>query len=433
MTAAGAPGWCRRLLTLLSRPQSARPDLRQRAVGPKRIALLGAFGVGNLGNDGSLEAMVLHLRRAVPDAELTCICQGYDMVPIALGLQVMSWGRAPLGNGLLRAVNRLMRGLPQKALGPVRALWIMRRFHRAIVPGTGALDDFGERPRGVPYIILQWSLAARLTGCRLAMVSIGAGPIRNRLSRMMLLLAARCASYLSFRDTTSRDFVANHGFALPKDIVFPDLAFGLPMQACPPRPRGEGPPAVGLGVMYYKGWTNADPAIYTAYVGKLAHFTVWLLRGGHAVRLMIGEDSDERAVRDVTAAVTGMAGAAMAAQIRYDAAHSLHDVTAQMASVDVAVATRFHNVACGLMAGTPIISLSYGEKNNALLRDCGLEGFYAHVEHFTTGWLEDRFDRMTERRDEFAGMIVAQVARYRAELARQEERLLGEFLKADAW
>ncbi|WP_457153835.1 hypothetical protein, partial [Mesorhizobium sp. P5_C1] len=34
-----------------------------------RIGLLGQFGVGNFGNDGSLEAMIDTLRRICPEAE----------------------------------------------------------------------------------------------------------------------------------------------------------------------------------------------------------------------------------------------------------------------------------------------------------------------------------------------------------------------------
>ena len=46
----------------------------RRRVPPKRIGLIGLFGSGNAGNDGSLEAMLILLRRVRPDAELTCFC-----------------------------------------------------------------------------------------------------------------------------------------------------------------------------------------------------------------------------------------------------------------------------------------------------------------------------------------------------------------------
>ena len=42
----------------------------------KRIGLFGLFGSGNIGNDGSLEAMLAFLRSALPDAKLVCVCSG---------------------------------------------------------------------------------------------------------------------------------------------------------------------------------------------------------------------------------------------------------------------------------------------------------------------------------------------------------------------
>src|ERR1700756_3469895 len=40
----------------------------------RKIGIFGNFGGGNLGNEGTLEAMLAFLRRVAPDAELICIC-----------------------------------------------------------------------------------------------------------------------------------------------------------------------------------------------------------------------------------------------------------------------------------------------------------------------------------------------------------------------
>ena len=52
-----------------------------------------------------------------------------------------------------------------------------RRFDMIVVPGTGMLDDFGERWRDMPYHLFRWGLACRLARTPFAFVSIGAGPI----------------------------------------------------------------------------------------------------------------------------------------------------------------------------------------------------------------------------------------------------------------
>ena len=38
-----------------------------------QLALFGVFGVGNLGNDSTLEAMLHHIRKYQPAAAITCV------------------------------------------------------------------------------------------------------------------------------------------------------------------------------------------------------------------------------------------------------------------------------------------------------------------------------------------------------------------------
>jgi polysaccharide pyruvyl transferase WcaK-like protein len=386
------------------------------------IALFGQFGIGNLGNDGSLEAMVLAIRRHYPDAKIVALCSAPDALDPGLNVSAVRWSRGELRNPLLRWLNGMAFRMPYKLLGPIRAFRILRRFDALIIPGTGILDDFGERPRGVPFVIFKWAVAARLARCRLAMVSIGAGPIHRRLSRFFMLTAARCAHFLTVRDEPSREFIQRHHLSVAADAVLPDLAFGLPLPEGASRQR-ENAPVLGLGVMRYRGWTNDDGGIYQAYVGKLARFAIAMLQQGYRIRLVIGEDADEDAVEAVRSAITEQGGAGLLASVEYAPARSLGDVMDQMATVDVAVATRFHNVVCALMAGTPVISLSYGSKNDVLLQDMGLGAFTSHAERFDLGWLEDRVKTLLAEREEHALRIAERVAAYRDRLAMQENRL----------
>ena len=79
----------------------------------------------------------------------------------------------------LRARQRAL-GRARKVVEKLTDLYLtmkhIRRFDVVIVPGTGILDDFGERPYGMPWDILRWCIGARLLGAKIAFVSIGAGP-----------------------------------------------------------------------------------------------------------------------------------------------------------------------------------------------------------------------------------------------------------------
>ena len=72
-----------------------------------------------------------------------------------------------------------------------------------VVPGTGMLDDFGERWRDMPYHLFRWGLACRMARTPFAFVSIGAGPIHHPLSRWLMRSAAAMARYRSYRDMNS--------------------------------------------------------------------------------------------------------------------------------------------------------------------------------------------------------------------------------------
>lgn len=406
------------------RPGKALSDHGKR---PPRIALLGQFGVGNFGNDGSLEAMIRTLARICPEAELTVICTEPEVVAETFGVKTIKLTRPDIALPWLERANRLLGRLPYKLYGPVRAFRKLAGFDIVVLPGTGAFDDFGDTPFGMPYVFFKWMAMARLRGCAVAFVSIGAGPAYHRLSRSFFSGASRCATYRSFRDGISRDFVSSLGVDTGCDQVFPDLAFGLPV--APPLKRdATAPLTVGLGVMNYRGRTGEGTQIYDGYIAKLARFAEYALGRGFAVRLMLGQDNDHVAVVDLTARLRLSLSEAQLARVLYEPSSSLHDVMAQMQATDVIVATRFHNVVCALRVGMPLISLGYLEKHDVLAADVGLADYCTDVEQFEVEWLISRLERLLEEREARAAQVRATVERYLDELSAQETMLVERVL-----
>lgn len=387
-----------------------------------RIALFGHFGVGNLGNEGSLDAMVRLVRQRFPHAEITVVCSNPAAVSARTGLAALAWTRPEIRNGALRTLNRLLLKLPYKAIGPIRVARILREFDLVVVPGTGLLDDFAERPQGVPYVVLKWALIARLVGCRFAMACIGAGPIRHPLSRLFMMTAARAATYLSFRDEASRDFVARHVGRARSARVFPDIAFALPVPRLPDPPPG-GPRVIAVGVMHYRGWGNGDGAIYARYIARLARVVETLVGRGFRIRLVIGEAGDARAIADLRATLAERLGSTALAMIDEAPARDLDDVMRQMAGADAAVVTRFHNVVCALLVGTPVVTLSYGAKNDLLLNEMGLGHCASHVERFEPDWVIERLDEVLADRCAIVTRMAARVGAYRALLQMQAREI----------
>jgi polysaccharide pyruvyl transferase WcaK-like protein len=366
--------------------------------------------------------MIAALRRICPDAEIVVICTQPESVSRTFGVQTIKLTRPPIASRWIDRANRMLGRAPYKMFGPVRAFLKLRGFYAVVLPGTGAFDDFGDTPFGMPYVFLKWLLMARLRGCVVAFASIGAGPAYHPLSRIFFAWAARCGSYRSFRDGISREFVGSLGVSSADDPIFPDLAFGLPMP--PAATRGvPNSTVVGLGVMNYFGSTGENRQIYETYVSKLTEFVARTVRRGFGVRLILGQDNDELAVADMIGRLRGKLSAPELAQVIYERSASLHDVMAQMQATDLVVATRFHNVVCAMRVGLPVISLGYLEKHNALAADAGLSDFCTSVETFSLEWLESRLETLLAERELREQQMRETVSRYRHQLLRQEALL----------
>ena len=167
------------------------------------------------------------------------------------------------------------------------------------------------------------------------------------------------------------------GFDARDDQVYPDLAFKLPSPPMPRRQRPDGRLVVGVGVMTYLGWRNdatRGAAIYRGYLDKLTTFVLWLLDHGYAVRLLMGDAADQRAVNDLLANLSAARAALPKDRLVFETMSSLHDLMRQIAATDVVVATRYHNVVCALKLGKPTVSVGYAEKNDVLMAEMGLGG-----------------------------------------------------------
>ncbi|MEF2553701.1 polysaccharide pyruvyl transferase family protein [Aurantimonas sp. A2-1-M11] len=395
---------------------------------PARIALFGLFGCGNLGNDGSLEAMLGFLREARPDADLVCICANPDLVAYRFQIATLpiSWSRHLQGRA--RRFDRAFLKIPGKLIDLAQTFWFLHDVELVIVPGTGILDDFGERPYGMPFDILRWCLFARLFGARIAFVSIGAGPIRNRASRWLMTSAARLAHYRSYRDELSKIFMERAGFDTSRDLIYPDLAFNLP--APPTREREanrSGRLTIGVGAMSYYGWYGFDrggEAIYACYIAKLTQFVTYLLDQDHDVRLLIGEMTDQTAIDDIIREASNARPALAGARIVAEPSHSLRELMSQIDQTDAVVATRFHNIVCALKLGKPTLSLGYSRKNDVLMADMGLGAYCQHVERFEVGRLIDQFQDLMAHRNNCERKISKRTNLYLDELNRQDHHLL---------
>ncbi|NUK71980.1 polysaccharide pyruvyl transferase family protein [Streptomyces lunaelactis] len=339
---------------------------------PVRVGVFGLLGSGNLGNDGSLEAVLGYLRAEHPEAVVDALCGGPEVVATRYRIPAtrLHWYR-----GEYRTASRA-GAVAAKGLGKLvdafrTAAWV-RRHDVVIVPGMGVLEaTLPLRPWGFPYSLFLLCATGRLFGTRVALVSVGAAEIGNRPTRALVRWSARLATYRSYRDSQSRDAMRAMGVDTARDEVYPDLAFALPTL---PASAPSGPPGpVCVGVMAFHGG-NDDRAraeeIHRRYLDGTTRFVRALVEDGRPVRLLTGDECDGPVVAAILDAVDSpLVTAAEAA--------SLADLMKEVAAADTVVATRYHNLICALKVGTPTLALSYAAKSDALMAQMGL-GAYCH-------------------------------------------------------
>lgn len=396
---------------------------KRSAGGHPRVGFFGILGSGNLGNDGSLDAVIAFLHDRHPDADLGFMCMGPKQVTARYGVPAthLQWYEAHAGTAagaaavLLKVVGRVLDGFRTVA-------WV-RRYDIVIVPGMGVLEaTLPLRPWAFPYSLLWLCASGRLCGTRVALVSVGADVIRKRATRWMITRAARLAHYRSYRDALSRDAMREMGADVVVDEVYPDLAFALPV---PPTTRvapGAVTGAVGVGVMaYYGGNDDRGQAgeIHRAYVDTMKRFVRLLVDGGRQVRLFTGDPVDESVVTEILADLSAHRPGLDPSRVLAEPTSTLQDLMRQMTTVDTVVATRYHNVLCALKLSKPTLSIGYAAKNDVLMAGMGLGEFCQSARSVDLERLIEQFRTLESRR----GQLVDTMAeRNRANIRRLEQQ-----------
>src|SRR5207248_257593 len=140
-----------------------------------RVGLFGLLGSGNIGNDGSLDAVLAYLRAEHPTAIIDFFCAGPEEIRSRYGFPAtrLHWNRAEY------ETVAGVRGIVRKGLGKLvdalrTAAWV-RKHDVVIVPGMGVLEaTLPLRPWGFPYSMFLLCASGRIFGTKVALISVGA-------------------------------------------------------------------------------------------------------------------------------------------------------------------------------------------------------------------------------------------------------------------
>lgn len=379
-----------------------------------RVGFFGLLGTGNLGNDGSLAAVLAHLRAEHPRARIQVFCSGPEDVTARHRVPAvrMNWYRDEY------ATASRLSGMVRKGLGKLvdlfrTAAWV-RRQDVVVVPGMGVLETtLPLRPWGWPYSLWLLSFTGKLVGTKVVLLAVGAGRVADRANRALLVGAARFAHYRSYRDEISRDAMCAMGVDTSHDPVHTDLAFALPNPG-PVVDHG----VVGVGVMDYHGG-NEDRAhaerIHRDYVTRLTEFVRWLTEDGRVVRLFAGDHVDESVAERIVKAVGSPA-------VSIVHTSTLDELLREMARVDTVVASRYHNVLAAVKLGKPTVAVGYAAKSDALMAEMGLGEYCQSIRELDVDRLVKQFTLVEERGAELRAVLTER----NAEMTRRVRRQLDE-------
>ncbi len=287
----------------------------------KRIGVFTHGGVKNLGDEALFAAVVQNTRRRLPHAEIigftinpedTRARHGIPCFPIRrfdLSDQATAPASAqPVASGTQAAPNGGIRSFLKSIPGLRSAILALRRLFDVLITIAREpkfLLDSYRRLKGVellllaggqqlndiygtwsfPYTLFKWVILARWTGTKVAILSVGAGPIDSPLSRYFIKRVLNMVSYCSYRDAISSDLVRSMGVK-GEHAVLPDLVYSLQLPAPQASLGSAHRVVVGANpVPFYDGryWATADPALYADYVTKFAKFSEWLDQTGHSI------------------------------------------------------------------------------------------------------------------------------------------------------
>jgi len=398
----------------------------------RRVVLFGLFGIGNLGNESTLWVTLHHLRRRLPNAQIVCVCDKVPAFAGEFGVTHLPFDPMPVRGTwhfrtkALRYIYLAIATLVTEPTRRRRAVSLLASADQLVVVGTGALDDLGELPWGMPAWILRWCRAARRKRTPVHLLSVGAGPIRNAINRFLMTRAVASSQIRSYRDNYSREYMAKLGVTSPTDQVVPDLVFAMPREWQPAwRPASNPPKVIGVGVMAYFGWNvggEIGREIHSQYIGKMAVFVRRLLDAGYGVRLLIGErGTDARAAQGLFEAV----GPVAENRLVVSQMESASDVLREIMLTDLVVASRFHNLILALALARPVVSVGYSAKFEALMEEMELSAYCQSIESLDVNRLYEQVSDLAENHEDAVATIVAKTSQYRERLEQLYDSTFG--------
>jgi polysaccharide pyruvyl transferase WcaK-like protein len=430
----------------------------------RKIGVFSHGGLKNLGDEALFAAVIQNIQLRVPDAQIvgftanpedTELRHGIPTFPIAR-LDQQKKSNPPAAQALAKPASGTTQTAPRsswkqtiKAVPGVtviaQGIRTTLRVTREILLEPKFLWQSYQRLRGVelllvagsqqlndiygawafPISLYKWSVLSRLAGTKVALLSVGAGPISSSFSQFLIRRVLRMCSYRSYRDTISSELVTRIG-SKGLHPVFPDLAYSMRLPEPRPVPTDKKAVVVGINpVPFYDGryWATPNPARYQDYVDKFARFGQWLDQNGYSTLFFPTQArADVLTIQDIRAAMNR--GGNSTRMLEGLPIQSIGDLVTEIARADLVIANRYHGILLSLALNKPVLGVAYHEKSRALLEQVGQGDYVLNIGDFSFEELVEKFKALHAHAAQSKEEIAARIVPLREALDRQYDSVL---------
>ena len=435
---------------------------------PSRIALLAHCGTGNLGDEGSIAAVLDNVTRRWPGASIVGLSMDPEDTTRRHGIPAFAmrrrifpfqreWSSTPRSSGpggfaerlkalarktgpLFRIGNALRHALfvrPIQFIREVlflgRSLILLCELDMLVVCGGGQLLDWGG-PWAFPYTLFKWLFLAKCLNVRCIVLNSGAGPLDAPLSRWFARRTLDLADYVSLRDSESGDLLRKIGFRGKMKVVA-DAVWNLRLpdhaRKAARDERAEAERVIGIAPMAYgdssRYWVD-DGQSYRRLIDNLAGFCERMLERGYRVKLFSSDIwFDSQAIADLDAAIRAKNPGLAPDRVMPEAVCDIDDLLSALSGLDCYVTCRFHGVVFASLQNVPAIALSPHPKVSNLMAALGLSEYCVDIARCDAEDLTARTDQLLANAAEIKARIEQTVSGFRVQLTEQFDELFPDY------
>lgn len=366
-----------------------------------RIAVSGYYGCGNVGD----EAVLAGIKEAITaasggTAELVVLSQNPD------------------ATRTLHQVDAAYRMDMKTVRGVLRQSDLL-------ISGGGSLLQDTTSFRSLLYYLAVVRLG-RMAGVPVMFYAQGMGPLRRRLSRLLVRLTANRVAYITVRDEPSAQLLAAIGVNRPPIEVTADPAFALSpaadseVDACWAANAlpTDGRPLIGVALRRWAHGSAATPDVYAQLVNSMEE------RLGADVVMIPMQSPDDRTFSDEVSAAAGHTFHA----VRTDCSPAM--ILGLVKRMSAVVAMRLHTLIFAARASVPMYALSYDPKVDNLMHLIESSDLLAPVSGFNTSEVCEKLAMLLAERPSRAAALSVQSRRLQLLALRNAEIALSLVMSA---